>query len=329
MPFSPEPGAKPATSPPQALAEPALAAVEAWDHSRSALSAAAPPRPGYGSGRQWRARIDLGFEQRAQRTALPHILHEGPLRVQRPFYPEGPVCHVYLLHPPGGLVSGDQLRIHADLAAASTALITTPSAGKIYKGDSCGVSQYQQVKLSLAAGSSLEWLPQETILYDGALGHSDTRVDLAADSRFIGWELICLGRPASQIRFQQGRFLQRMAIYRDGEPLLLEKQPLQADSPLATERWGLQGYPVVGNLYAVGFDTEPVALIEQLRAELAHSDAPEHALRVAVTWRLGVLVVRLLGRDTEQARHCFTALWRQIRPPLLGRSAEIPRIWLT
>lgn len=292
-----------------------------------ALSQQPPDTRGYGDNRLWRARLQLGFERRHGRTTLPHLAHEGPLRVQRPFYPEGPVCHVYLLHPPGGLVSGDQLRINAELAQHSHALITTPSAGKIYKGDSCGVSQYQQVNLQQADGSTLEWLPQETILYDGALGHSDTRIELAGDARFIGWELICLGRPASRIRFDNGRFVQKTQLYRDGLPLLLEQQQLQAGSALATESWGLQGYPQVGSLYAVGFNEEPVALLEQLRASL--EPLTGNHLRVAITWRRGVLVARLLGQDSEQARHCFTRLWQQIRSALLGLEATQPRIWLT
>lgn len=285
----------------------------------------------HGRQRQWKARIDLQLEPRGGRTALPGISHEGPLRVQRPFYPEGPVCHIYLLHPPGGLVSGDQLSINVSLAGGSEALITTPSAGKIYKGDSCGVSQQQQVQLSQAAHSTLEWLPQETILFDGALGHSQTRVDLSEDCRFIGWEIICLGRPASQIRFSSGCFIQSMAIYLDGVPLLLEKQNLQAASPLAEQRWGLQGYPIVGNLYAVGFAKEPCELIEALREQLSqeNADAPAIDEQVAVTYRLGVLVVRYLGRDSERARTLFTALWQTLRPALIGRQAEIPRIWLT
>ena len=290
------------------------------------------PTQGYGQHRQWLAQIDMHFELRpspeGQRTALPGLKHHGPLRVQRPFHPEGPVCHVYLLHPPGGLVSGDRLQIGATLATGTQALITTPSAGKIYKGDSCAVEQYQGVEFQLAPNAELEWLPQETILFDGALGHTDTRVDLSEGSRFIGWEIICLGRPANRIRFEQGHFIQQMSLYRDGLPLLLEKQALEAGSALATQRWGLQGQPIVASLYATGFETEPTELIEVLREKLDEIVEPD-AVTVAVTWRLEVLVVRYLGRDSERARNCFTALWQSIRPALLQREAEIPRIWLT
>lgn len=294
------------------------------------------PDQTYGQGRRWRASIDLHLEPRGGRTALPGIRHQGPLRVQRPFYPEGPVCHIYLLHPPGGLVSGDQLQISATLEPGSQALITTPSAGKIYKGDSCGVCQQQSVLLRLAANSSLEWLPQETIIYDGALGHSRTRVELSQGCRFIGWEIICLGHPASlrfnKGRFNQGHFIQEMEIYLEGLPLLLEKQHLEAASPLAEQRWGLQGYPVVGSLYVVGFEQEPIALIEALREQLAEARASAGSPideQVAISYRLGVLILRYLGSDSERARSLFTRLWQRLRPELLGRAASIPRIWLT
>lgn len=290
------------------------------------------PAQTLGRGRNWQAAIELQLQPRpcadGQRTALTGLRHHGPLRVQRPFYPEGPVCHVYLLHPPGGLVSGDQLEINAQLAEHSQALITTPSAGKIYKGDSCAVPQQQRLRLQLGREAELEWLPQETILFDGALGRSQTHIQLSGDSRFIGWEILCLGRPANRIRFEQGRFDQQLQIWRDDTPLLLEKQQLLAGSPLATRRWGLQNYPIVGNAYACGFEQEPTDLIDALREQLEQRD-PALDEQVAISWRLDLLCIRYLGHDSEQARHCFTDLWRLIRPALLGRKAGIPRIWLT
>src|SRR6185369_6129537 len=98
--------------------------------------------------------------------------------------PEGPrVCHVYLLHPPGGMVGGDELAVDVVVAADAHALLTTPAAAKVYRTNGAPVRQTQ--RLRVADGGTLEWLPQETILYDGARATLDTRVELARGARFI------------------------------------------------------------------------------------------------------------------------------------------------
>ncbi len=131
--------------------------------------------------RRWAAALELGFEARTESepapvTRLVRRRHHGPLRVQRPpFYPEGKTgcCHVYLLHPPGGLVSGDELRIEASVAEGGHALLTTPpAAAKLYKADSHGVAWGgQHTRLQVAKDAILEYLPpQETIAFDGSRG---------------------------------------------------------------------------------------------------------------------------------------------------------------
>ena len=136
----------------------------------------------------WQAKLELGFAHQHGKTVLAHRRHVGPLTVQRPFYPEGDVCHVYLLHPPGGVVAGDCLTIDINAATDSAALVTTPAAGKFYRSD--GKLARQQVSLTVAANATLEWLPQETIIYEGAQVASEMRLELAAGARFIGWEIL-------------------------------------------------------------------------------------------------------------------------------------------
>jgi len=70
----------------------------------------------------WQAYLTLGFAHNHGKTILAHRRHSGPLTVQRPFYPEGNVCHVYLLHPPGGVVAGDRLVIDINAATGSAGL---------------------------------------------------------------------------------------------------------------------------------------------------------------------------------------------------------------
>src|SRR5688572_5186707 len=82
----------------------------------------------------WHAALELGFDVERGATRLGRRAHRGPLVVQRPFFPEGDgVCHVYVLHPPGGLVGGDELALDLDVDAGAHALVTTPAATKIYR----------------------------------------------------------------------------------------------------------------------------------------------------------------------------------------------------
>src|SRR5258705_12581631 len=111
-------------------------------------------------GGRWRAELGLRVERRGTASLLAHVRHEGPLRVQRPFYPEGPgVCHVCLLHPPGGIVPGDELHVDVGVGAGAAALVTTPAATKVYRSDHRRATQRHV--LWVARGASLEWLPQE------------------------------------------------------------------------------------------------------------------------------------------------------------------------
>src|SRR6187551_1093438 len=120
-------------------------------------------RPAHSS---WQARLELGFRATAGRTVLAHRRHIGPLMVQRPFYPEGGICHVYLLHPPGGIVGGDSLELQVDAGQGSHALITTPAATKFYRAGPHPRAVLRQNLL--VKDAVLEWLPQEAIVFDGA-----------------------------------------------------------------------------------------------------------------------------------------------------------------
>ena len=132
--------------------------------------------------KRWRAHLELRFERRQKSTVLTHRKHVGPLLVQRPFYPEQDgTCHVYLVHPPGGVVGGDELRIDVDVRESSQCLITTPAASKFYR--SSGQVAEQTANLSVAPTGRLEWLPQETILFEGAKVTQAATVSLADEAR--------------------------------------------------------------------------------------------------------------------------------------------------
>lgn len=278
----------------------------------------------FDAGRRWAASLELGLVARQGITRLARARHQGPLRVQRPFYPEGRegACHVYLLHPPGGLVSGDALNISTRVEPGAHALLTTPAANKLYRADSHGVAWSQRTELSVAPGGLLEWLPQETIAFDGSRGEQTTQIDLAGSARCLGWEVLALGRPASRLPYVSGRIDQRFQLRRDGKPLWLERQPLDPCHPRFTGRWGQGGASVQATLWAVGLDNEPAA-IEMLR------DAMVASPRWAVTVRHGVLLLRYLGHERNEAWELCQQAWAGLRPLLAGVPAHPPRIWFT
>lgn len=273
----------------------------------------------------WQAALHLAFARRGERTVLHENRHRGPLRVQKALYPEGDaVCQAIVLHPPSGIAGGDQLRIDVDLGAGAQAQLTTPGAGKWYR--SGGAEASQQIAFTVGEGATLEWLPQESIVFDGARARMETRVELAADSRFIAWDILCLGRAASGERFTQGRFLPVYRVHRAQAPLWIERGEFVGGDPLLASPAGWAGCTVCGTLLC-SFPELPQqapALLEALRA-IAPADAARHG----ITALPGLLIARYLGDRSEAARQWFAALWAILRPAACGRPAVIPRIWNT
>ena len=278
---------------------------------------------GLGKDRRWHAAIDLHFKARADKTVLSKLRFSGPLRVQRPFYPEGEVCHVYLLHPPGGMVSGDHIDISATVGAGAHALLTTPSAGKVYASDSNNVIQKQTIKLYVDNGIC-EWLPQENIVFDGANASLITHVELSGGAKFMGWDMLALGRPVGDLPFKSGCIRQALSITQNGLPLLIERFLLDGELELLTSHAGLMGFPFMGNFYMVAPDLEQ--LIDKIRERLPE---PTEALILAATFKQGIVIVRGFSQCAEQLRNHFIQLWGTIRYDVVQREACFPRIWST
>lgn len=264
----------------------------------------------------WQARLELGFATRAGRTALVHRQQRGPLAVQRPFYPEGGACHVYLLHPPGGVVGGDSLCIQAHVNEGAHALVTTPGATKFYL--SAGDTAEQIQTLRVATGAALEWLPQENIFFPGAIAKLITRIELSEGARFIGWETQCLGLPVNGERFDCGQVEFQLRIEHEGKPLLLER--LTVNAQRFNGAAGLRGFPVSATLVATPAGRVELDHIRELLAD---------ASSAAVTLLDDLLVVRYLGDSTEQCRKLFIAIWAALRTTVIGRAPCPPRIWST
>lgn len=273
----------------------------------------------------WKAHLTLGFANDSGTTRLIERSHCGPLRVQKALYPEHPaVCHAIIIHPPGGVVGGDQLSISANVGPNAHALLTTPGAAKWYKANG-NVSQ-QHISLSVAEGGTIEWLPQETIFFNHAVIQLDHQVTLAADARYIGGEILCFGRTASGESFDGGKISQSTTIRRGGKLLWFEQGAINGGMAAMHSPLGLADHTVCATLIAVG-KVLPANIIKDLR-EASNKLANGQAM-VGATQLKSVIVMRFLGHSSELARQWMTQAWQKIRPELVDRVAVIPRIWNT
>ncbi|MET3133232.1 urease accessory protein [Oxalobacteraceae bacterium GrIS 1.11] len=270
------------------------------------------------------ARLTLVFADDTGTTRLVERAHCGPLRVQKALYPEGgAVCHAIIVHPPGGVLGGDQLSITAHVGASGHAFLTSPGAAKWYKAN--GHLSRQQVQLHAGAGASIEWLPQESIFFDQAQVALEHSVTLAADAVYFGCEIICLGRRASGECFDNGKITQHTRISRAGKLLWWEQGALLGGGDMLASPLGLHGHSVCATMIAVGAAL-PAAALAGLRQSVADAGL---GAGFGVTHMKGLVVARHLGDDSERARRAMLMVWQGLRPFLLGRAGQVPRIWNT
>jgi urease accessory protein len=267
----------------------------------------------------WQARLSLGFVNDAGTTRLTEREHVGPLRVQKALYPEHPsVCHAIIVHPPGGVVGGDQLDIAVRVGTDAAAFISTPGAAKWYRAN--GHVSRQSVRLDVAAGASLEWLPQETIFFNHAHVRLDSAITLHGDATYFGCDILCFGRTASGETFNAGTISQHSTIRRDGKLIWFEQGRIEGAGNGMHSPLGLAGKTVCATLLVAGKPLTPSALTT-LREKLGP--------QVGITQMKTILVVRHLSDSSEVARDLMMRAWQALRPLLLGREAVVPRIWNT
>lgn len=266
----------------------------------------------------WHAELELGYGRFGDSTRPTQRRHKGPLRVQKHLYAEGPeVCQHIIVHPPGGIAGGDRLDISASVGPDAWAQLTSPGAAKWYRAAG---PAYQQLDLNVAPGATLEWLPQETIVFSAAQAELTTRINLQGDARLLYWDVVALGRPASGERFETGHFQAHLDVRRDGKLLWHERQRIIGGDGLLQSPIGLDGKTVFGTLLVTGdIDTE---LLEACRSV-------PNLVRGDLTQLPGLLVARCLADEALHARAWMIELWKLLRPAVLGREAVAPRIWST
>ena len=267
----------------------------------------------------WEAFLQLELRAGENKTHLVPIKRYGPLSVQRPFYPEAECCHVYLLHPPGGVVGGDKLELQLDLKPDAKALFTTAGAGKFYRS-AADTAQVRQ-RFEVAAGSYLEFLPQENIYFPGAQVRAKTSIQVAPGGSVMVWEKHCFGRPANQEFFASGEIISEIEL-RDAEKLIFtEKQRINADE--LNRSSGLRHYPVTGSFLIYGTSLEK-AVLDNLRTL-----SPLDGVCGVTQLKPKLIVARYMGNSTRDIDAYFVRLWERLRPLVMQQAATHPRIWKT
>jgi urease accessory protein len=265
----------------------------------------------------WQGQLDLRFQVAGDKTILSRSYGVAPLKVQRPFYPEPAICHTVILHSAGGMVGGDRLSSRIDLAPGSQALMTTAAAAKIYR--STGAVAQQQIAIELGANAYLEWLPQDTIIFNQAQYQQNLRVNLAAGAVFCGWEIVRLGRSARQETFTAGSWQNALEVWQGGRPLWIDRQRLTGDQWQSGQ--ATAGQPILGLLVWLG-GTVNSSIVDQVRAL-----GPTQELDWGATALAGGLVCRYRGSDRQAVQAWFVAVWDLLRRQYRQRPACPPRVW--
>lgn len=272
----------------------------------------------------WHGNLDIVYALRNGKTQPIRDRVQAPLKVQRPFYPEGDICHTAILHTAGGIVGGDRLSINLQLQPRSQALVTTTAASKVYRSN--GLPARQTVEIQIDEGACLEWLPQETIVFNGANYRQDLRVELAPGASWLGWEITRFGRSARGERFLQGEWRSHTEVWQQGQPLWIDRQWLPGEETILNSPHGLAGHSIVATLAWVGCEVSP-ELVKKCRDVTYKVSTTLPITNYGVTRLPHGLLCRYRGSSSIEVRNWFTSVWQLLRLSLLDRSSCLPRVW--
>jgi urease accessory protein len=276
--------------------------------------------------RGWQGNLELTYSRTETGTQLSRSVVKAPLKVQQSFYPEGAeVCHSVALHTAGGVVGGDRLSTTIHLEPEAQALITTAAAAKLYRSN--GAQAQQTIHITVEPGASLEWLPQETIVFDGAQFQQTMRVELAPDASWLGWDITRFGRSARGERFLSGEWRSHTEVWQDGQLLWVDPQWLKGGSPMLDSPHGLNGCPVVGSMALVGRAIAPEHVKEVRDRWQTLNSQPDSPGEFGITRLTSGILCRYRGHSTLEARRAFLEAWHVLRPNYLHRPVCIPRVW--
>jgi urease accessory protein len=263
--------------------------------------------------------LRLQIQAKGGRNALHTLYQQAPCRALMPDAEPGAPLEAVLVNSSGGLVGGDRLDIEVGVGPRSWATLTSQAAEKLYR--STGADTQVTTRLSVGAGAWAEWLPQETILFDGARLRRRLTIDLAADARLLAAEMVVFGRAARGESFTRGFLHDSWAIRRDTR--LVWADAIRLDGDIAVQRSRAFGF---GNAagYATLVHAGPAAASFLPVAREIAAAAPAEGGATLVN---GLLLLRFIADDAMRLRASVIAAAGDLRAAIAGLPARLPRVW--
>ncbi len=273
--------------------------------------------PGRAGVRSGLARIHMRSADGATRLAL--LEQRTPLRALFPRVPAGEALEAVLINTGGGVVGGDRLEIEVVAGAGTRLRATSQAAEKVYR--SAGPASTLEVRLVAGQAAWLEWLPQETILFDRCSFRRQTLLDLGSAARILAGEIVVLGRAAHGERLTRGSIRDRWQVRRGGRLLWADALRLEGELEACLEApFGLAGARALATLIYVADDAR--SWLEPARA-LIGADG----VRSGVTCLPGVLIGRWLSPDAAALRRAFGAFAARLRALVAELPERLPTVW--
>jgi urease accessory protein len=271
---------------------------------------------------------EIGFVRRDGATRLAHLYQHDPLRVLFPVPEPGDIPLAVLLTTSGGLVAGDRLSVTVAVEANAAAQVTAAAAEKIYR--STGATTAIAQDLSVGEGGWLEYLPPETILFDGARLRRETLIELRPGAGFLGGGILVFGRQARGERLTHGLVNERWEVWRDGALVWGDALNLSSDdggdiAAILADPACFAGATACATLILAPRANDPRPFVDAARAVQARSPAP--GLQAGVTAVGGLLVARWLAEDALTLRRAFADLACHLRQAAMGLPPRLPRLW--
>ncbi len=258
--------------------------------------------------------LRLSFKRRGDATVLDGLRQEGCLKARFPRTEHGAWAGAVMLNSSGGVVGGDALDITISAGPGTRATVASQAAERFYRALPGTPPARVSTALSVAPGAALEWLPQESILFDRCAVRRRLSVDLAGDAWFLGVEQVVFGRTAMGEAVQDAEFRDLIELRRDGRLLLHDA--IRLDGPVQAvldRRAAGGGARAVATLVHAAADAEEK--LDALRDALAGQEAGASA------WD-GLLVARIVAADGACLRAAVVAGLAALRA---GR--PLPRVW--